>query len=88
MGATVSWQVATPHAHQVRVQHAYHSARVLLYVDDRLILDRRDGEVLWDAGFEYEFHIDNARCSLHIGAAGCQLRVNGQIQSHSGQQNG
>jgi hypothetical protein len=84
VGATLSWQIQTPQPHKVRVQHAYHSARVLLYVDDRRILNRRNGEVLWDAGFEYEFHVDEARCRLRIGGAGCQLLVNGQVQSPSG----
>ena len=83
MGATVLWHIQTPQPHTIRVQHARHSPRVRIYVDDRRILDRREGEVIWDAGFEYEFQLDNAACRLEI-RENCQLWVNGDLQQPSG----
>lgn len=79
MGATLAWNIKTPEEHTVRVQHAFHSPRVLIYVDDRRILNRREGEVLWDAGFQYEFEVDGVPCRLEIEGI-CQLWVDGQLQ--------
>lgn len=81
MGATVTWQIQTPQPHTIRVQHALHSARVLLYVDERRILERREGDALWDSGFEYEFHVDDAQCLLRVGGTRCLLLVDGQVQA-------
>lgn len=81
MGATRQWKIQAAEPHTVRVQHAIHSGRVKLYVNDCRVFDGGGPEAIWDGGFEHSFEIDGVPCHLKIVNRRCELWFNGVLQA-------
>ena len=80
MGESVKWRVAT-HAGEriVRVQSAYHSGRIRLFVDEELVWNREDRYALWDSEpVSHDFQVGNLNCNLVIKGACPQLVIDGR----------
>jgi hypothetical protein len=64
------WSIRAPELHIVEVQHAIHSARVTIKVDDEIVFSQAGQVPLSDTGFHHEFMIDGKRCRLTIQGIG------------------
>jgi hypothetical protein len=82
MGKSAKWRVMSEAGEQlVRVQSAYHSGRVRLFVDEVLIWNREEGYALWDdPSVIHDFQIDSLACQLNFRGANPCLFVAGQEQ--------